>query len=104
MLGDRRQCLHQDETAKMRRDLLGEFRQRREGLDLIASVRALARGIEQHQHAPFIRKREARDNRRDTCCGTASAVDRSEERRVGKECRFWWWLLQETKNDSGLIS
>src|SRR5205823_4164378 len=23
-------------------------------------------------------------------------IDRSEERRVGKECRYWWWPEQKT--------
>src|SRR5690625_5489957 len=28
----------------------------------------------------------------------AGHVSRSEERRVGKECRSWWWAEQEKKN------
>src|SRR5258708_4941693 len=83
MLGERRQRLHHDETTEMRDSLCRELRQRREGLDLVASMRTLARRIEQHQHAPLCRKREARDDRRDTCCRTATTVD--DEAAVAKQ-------------------
>src|SRR5262245_18495474 len=44
--------------------------------------------------------KSAADKGKDTRDYLAAAFPRSEERRVGKECRLWWWHYDYNKKDS----
>src|SRR5438309_3733697 len=45
-------------------------------------------------------------SRRRRCAAASTGCSRSEERRVGKECRSWWvpWRYKETKLEIGSAS
>src|SRR5690554_6746059 len=73
------------------------LRQIRTGWSAVSNPLAAGQGVVQQRHHNH---REQRGHGQPEHQRNRQAVERSEERRVGKECRSRWWPYHEKENES----
>src|SRR5688572_33328351 len=89
-LADANTVLAAASTAEFHRPLDQPFAEARDGLELMAII-----GVE-HDDEVKVAVAGVADQRCDDVCrrDVGLRLERSEERRVGKECRSRWWTCQ----------